>query len=94
MAEPQTRRVNTVGYYSPYGVYRSVNIRANRTEAETSSQYNRIYNQLRYVPDDERGRQFARLQRAYTRVMGGLAATGRSAEWASELYRLRRNNRA
>lgn len=91
MAEPG-RVVERVGYVvtppgSTNGELRAVNVRRNRTSGETDAQFARMYNQIARLPQQERARQFNRLSRAYTRVSGALAATGRDNEWA-DAYRL------
>ena len=97
MSEPRTtrgdRRAVPVDYYSPYNEYRVVYTRRNRTLPETDAQYARLYAQLTRLPEEDRRRAFNRLQRAYTRVSGALAATGRDPEWANFIYNARRNRR-
>lgn len=88
MAEPRVQRV-TYEYGGPNREVRIVNIRRNRTEAETSAQFNRLYSQIATASVEERDRIFRRLSSAYQRVMGGLAATGRSPEWADAYRRIR-----
>ena len=87
MAEPG-RVVERIGYVvnqpnsKRNGEVRAVNVRRNRTSAETDAQFGRMYNQIASLPQRERARQFNRLSRAYTIVSGALAATGRDDEWA------------
>lgn len=88
MAEPG-RVVERVAYVvNPTQELRAVSIRRNRTAGETDQQYARLYNNIRNLPREERDRQFERLQRAYTRVSSGLAATGRDDEWANDYITL------
>lgn len=86
MSEPR-RVVERIGYaVTPPGSsnseVRAVNVRRNRTSAQTDAQFARMYNQIASMPQKERARNFNRLSRAYTRVSGALAATGRDNEWA------------
>ena len=91
MPEPSRIRVQRITFRNPWtGDLGEVNVRSNRTPAETRAQFDRIYDNYPY----ERLSRFAGV---YSRTMRALDATGRmdnDLDWrGSGVLVRRRNNR-
>lgn len=97
MAEPgKIAKTENITFKSNFGgAIKSVNVRKNRTTAETIDQFNRIYQNTiadRYHPDLA---QVARIQDVYGRTLQALGATNRGTALNNLTATLisRRNNR-